>query len=218
MMKKFNHIRNCSLILLGLSTHALAQDATSTEDFFYQRGYESGYTSGYEKGVEDAFKEAKAMLKNYEAQLKAYEIGKYLIKSQKLTYPQVWQELDDSGKLSLRVLPSTIEKELDIDELFSKFASIPTRSASINKDLELSTEDKNSVLLSYRDGNINNLAQKPNTANNKQTLSLAKSSKNLEILKKANVVFSDEGSFYNVLFFTKTEKEAFCKQFEICKR
>lgn len=207
-----------SILALMLSQGVLfASNATSTEDFFYQRGYENGYTQGYEKGVEEAFKEAKAMLKNYANELKAYELGKYLIKNQNLTYPQVWQEVDDSGLVKLRVLPSKIEKELSVDELFAKFASIPTREAVINKDLELSVAEKNSVSLSYRDGNINTLPQKPNTANNKQTLSLAKSSKNLEILKKANVVFSDEGSFYNVLFFTKAEKEAFCSQFEICK-
>lgn len=215
-MKTFKKIIFSSMVFF--STYAMASDSSSTEDFFYQRGYEKGYSSGYEKGVEEAFKEAKTMLKNYANELKAYEIGKYLIKNENLTYPQVWQETDNSGLVKLRILPSRIEKEINVDELFSKFANIPTRKAAINKDLELSADEQNSVLLSYRDGNINALPQKANTAENKQTLSLAKSSKNLEILKKANVVFSDEGSFYNVLFFTKTEKEDFCKQFEICKR
>ncbi|EJE0943342.1 hypothetical protein M4P98_001727 [Campylobacter upsaliensis] len=217
-LKSFRKSLTIAVFALSFSFNlAFASDATSTEDFFYQRGYENGYLSGYEKGVEEAFKEAKSMLKNYANELKAYELGKYLIKNQNLTYPQVWQEIDDSGLVKLRVLPSRIEKELSIDELFAKFASIPTRNASINKNLELSIEEQNSVQLSYRDGNINSLPQKANTAQNKQTLSIAKSSKNLEILKKANVVFSDEGSFYNVLFFTKVEKEAFCSQFEICK-
>ena len=63
--------------------------ATSTEDFFYQRGYENGYASGYERGVQEAFKEAKAMLSKYSDSLKSYEIGKYLIKNQNLTYPSL---------------------------------------------------------------------------------------------------------------------------------
>lgn len=164
-----------TILALMLSQGVLfASDATSTEDFFYQRGYENGYLSGYEKGVEEAFKEAKSMLKNYANELKAYELGKYLIKNQNLTYPQVWQEIDDSGLVKLRVLPSRIEKELSIDELFAKFASIPTRNASIDKNLELSIKEQNSVQLSYRDGNINSLPQKANTAQNKQTLSIAK--------------------------------------------
>ena len=86
----------------------------STEDFFYNRGYEMGYQAGFDKGVELAFKEAKKVLEKYGTQLKAYEIGKYLIKSQKLTYPQVWQEASDSGIVTLRITPSQIKKELNM--------------------------------------------------------------------------------------------------------
>lgn len=56
-----------------------------------------------------------------------------------------------------------------------------------------------------------------NTPKNKQTLNVKKTSKNLDVLKRANVVFSDEGDNYNVLFFTKQEKQDFCKQYEICE-
>ncbi|EAH7567692.1 hypothetical protein EOD82_08990, partial [Campylobacter jejuni] len=122
-------------------------NATTTEDFFYQRGYENGFSNGYEQGVREAFKQAKLMLKNYQDELKAYEIGKYLIKNQNLTYPQVWQEIDNNGLMKLRVLPSKIEKELNIDELFAKFAYIPKINSSINEKLELDSNQKNSVEL-----------------------------------------------------------------------
>lgn len=188
----------------------------STEDFFYNRGYEMGYQAGFDKGVELAFKEAKKVLEKYGTQLKAYEIGKYLIKSQKLTYPQVWQEASDSGIVTLRITPSQIKKELNIDELFNKFAEIPQIKGQTLNKLELTTAEQNSVNLSNRDNNINEMPQNPSLAINQQTLKIKKSSKNLDILKRANVVFSDEDESYNVLFFTDTEKRDFCKQFEIC--
>lgn len=188
----------------------------STEDFFYNRGYEMGYQAGFDKGVELAFKEAKKVLEKYGTQLKAYEIGKYLIKSQKLTYPQVWQEASDSGIVTLRITPSQIKKELNIDELFNKFAEIPQIKGQTLNKLELTTAEQNSVNLSNRDNNINEMPQNPSLAINQQTLKIKKSSKNLDILKRANVVFSDEDASYNVLFFTDTEKRDFCKQFEIC--
>lgn len=188
----------------------------STEDFFYNRGYEMGYQAGFDKGVELAFKEAKKVLEKYGTQLKAYEIGKYLIKSQKLTYPQVWQEASDSGIVTLRITPSQIKKELNINELFSKFAEIPQIKGQTLNKLELTTAEQNSVNLSNRDNNINEMPQNPSLAINQQTLKIKKSSKNLDILKRANVVFSDEDESYNVLFFTNTEKRDFCKQFEIC--
>lgn len=191
--------------------------ATSTEDFFYQRGYENGYASGYERGVQEAFKEAKAMLSKYADSLKSYEIGKYLIKNQNLTYPQVWQEVGNDGVLKLRVIPSEITKELNVESLFSKFATIPTLKESPQTSLSLSIEEQNAVLLNNRDSNINHLTQSVKEQANKQTLQIKKSAKNLDILKRANVVFSDEGDFYNVLFFTNTERQDFCRQFEICR-
>lgn len=204
-------------IILMLSLFSSLVFADSTEDFFYKRGYENGYASGYQKGVEEAFTEAKAMLSKYADSLRAYEIGKYLIKNQNLTYPQVWQEIGQDGLVKLRVMPSEIVKELDIETLFSKFANIPTLKENITDTLSLSLEEQNAVLLNDRDSNINNLTQNVNEQANKQTLQINKSAKNLDILKRANVVFSDEGNFYNVLFFTDAEKQDFCKQYEICK-
>ncbi|EAH8851394.1 hypothetical protein CDJ58_07085 [Campylobacter lari] len=201
-------------ILLIINT--LKAESSSTEDFFYQRGYENGYRKGYEEGVKEAFASAKEMLKKYKDELQAYEIGKYLLKNQNLTYPQVWQEYSD-GVLKLRVLPSKIEKEINIDELFSKFSNIPIKKFNSEESLELNINEKNSVYLSERDSNINHLPQKVSGLSDKKVLSIPKTSRNLEILKKANVVFSDEGNFYNILFFTDIEKKDFCEEFKICK-
>lgn len=214
MKLKLKRMLFCSLAFFAINANA---ENTSTEDFFYQRGYENGFEKGYDQGVKEAFLIAKEMLKNYKNELQAYEIGKYLIKNQNLTYPQVWQEIDSKGMIKLRVLPSKIEKEIDIDELFAKFAYIPQAKSDIDTDLELSVNEKNSVHLSYRDSNINKMPQMVSQLANKKTLSVPKNSRNLEILKKANVVFSDEGTFYNVLFFTETEKRDFCRDFQICK-
>lgn len=205
-----------SMCIFGFFVNAFGAE-TSTEDFFYQRGYENGFASGFEEGVRKAMEESKRMLEIYGNELKAYEIGKYLIKTQNLTYPQVWQEVDETGAIKLRIIPSRIEKELNIDELFAKFVTIPTIAPYVLEKGKLSLNEKNSVYLSDRDSNINEMPQNVNAQSNKQTLSIKKSSKNLDILKKANVVFSDEGKSYNVLFFTKQEKQDFCNQYEICK-
>lgn len=206
------------IAIVGFSTGtAFGASGTTTEDFFYQRGYEVGFQNGFDEGVRKAMEESKRMLSLYGNELKAFEIGKYLIKAQYLTYPQVWQEVDENGAIKLRVIPSRIERELNVDELFSKFANIPTMTPEAKDKAKLSLDEKNSVYLSNRDSNINKMPQNVNTANNKHTLSVKKTSKNLDILKRANVVFSDEGENYNVLFFTDTEQKDFCRQYEICK-
>lgn len=205
-----------AIMLLVMSANANTNQ-TSTEDFFYQRGYEAGFNNGFEIGVQKALQEAKTMLSKYNDVLQSYEIGKYLIKSKNLTYPQVWQERQSDGTLKIRVIPSKIEKQINIDELFAKFMTIPTlQSVTMGESGSLNPKAKNSIYLSNRDSNFNTLPQNVNQASNKFTLVVEKNSTNLDILKKANVVFSDEGDNYNILFFTKTEKLDFCNQYEIC--
>lgn len=206
-------------MLMSMVSVNADSNQTSTEDFFYQRGYEAGFNNGFEIGVQKALEESRKMLALYANEIQAYEIGKYLIKSKNLTYPQVWQEQQTDGSVKIRIMPSKLEKQLNIDEIFAKFGTIPTIQSTrlgMGQSGSLNPNAKNSIYLSTRDSNFNKLPQNVNQSNNKFTLSIEKSSKNLDILKKANVVFSDEGENYNVLFFTKTEKLDFCNQYEIC--
>lgn len=212
---KINKLKSflfASLMLLGLELQA-----QSTEDFFYQRGLELGMQKGYERGVADALNAAKEMLKNYDEHLKAYEIGKYLVRSENLTAPQVWQSLNNKGELTLRITPAKIEKEININELFARFLKIPTLNPNEQNETTLSLAEINSTNLSSRDSNINALPQRVDSNAKTITLNIQKTSKNLDILKKANVVFSDEENSYNVLFFSELEKKDFCAQFGICQ-
>lgn len=190
--------------------------ADNVEDFFYEKGFESGWKKGFEAGAAAAYEEAKLALRKYDDELKSYEIGKYLTVNKNLTYPQVWQEATSDGSFKLKVLPSKIEKQINIDELFTRFSNLPLRSPEPPTTLELTTNEKNSVYLSTRDNNYNSMPQNPSATGNLKTLTVEKSSKNLDLLKRANVVFSDEGSSYNVLFFTTQEKIDFCSQYRIC--
>lgn len=207
-------ILKTGLIYVLISSYALA---ISTEDFFYQRGVEVGYNKGFDDGVQTAFAEAKKVLERYKQELASFEVGKYLVTSKYLTYPQVWQEINNEGAVVLRISPSKIEKPIDIDKLFTKFAVIPEKKFNETPSLELTLEEKNSVLLSSRDSNGNDLVQ--NVSENIQTsnLSIKKTAKNLDVLKQANVVFSDEGDAYKVLFFTPQERKEFCKSYKICE-
>lgn len=206
-------MRKNALIMLFLATSLFA---VSTEDFFYQRGYENGYNKGFEVGVQKAFEESKKVLERYRDELAMFEIGKYLIRSKYLTFPQVWQETDTSGSIKLRVSPSRLERPLDVDALFTKFSQIPLKSGVETPSLELSLEEKNSIYLSARDSNANDMAQSVDESIKTKTLNIEKTAGNLNVLKKANVVFSDEGSSYKVLFFTQQEKNQFCNAYKIC--
>lgn len=205
------------MVTIALSSLVGSINAETMEDFFYKRGYEVGFDEGYKAGVVKAFEEAKQILVRYDNELKAFELGKYLIKAQNLTYPRVYQEKNENNEFKFVITQSEIQKEINVEELFSKFGSLPQIEPDLKQNNELSLDEKNSVYLSFRDNNTNDLPQNVSSDSNIKTLNIDKTSKNLEILKKANVVFSDENDRYNVLFFTEEEKKDFCKQFNICQ-
>lgn len=189
--------------------------ANEAEDFFYKRGYEAGYNKGYEAGVAKAMEAAKETLTNYKDTIKSYEIGKYLIKTKRITYPQVWQERDEKGSLKITVLPSEIKEELDIDAIFNLYGSFPLKDSEANFDVEDSS--RNSVYLSYRDNAANSMPSASDREKDINIITLDKTWKNEDILKKANLVYSDDGKNYKVIFFTTKEKQDFCKSFGVCK-
>ena len=190
----------------------------STEEFFYQSGYDQGQKDGFDKGVREAFKVAKKVLDEYKEEIRAYEIGKYLVKDSYLTAPKVYQSLGDAGEtLKIQVMKSRIEKELDIKDIFSKFGTIPT----LNEQDELgattrSIDQINSVNIASRD-DILNLPAEADKNDKIITVSIEKNSKNEEILKNTNAVYSVDGDSdrFKVMFFTRTVKENFCNNFKI---
>lgn len=105
------------IFLLVLTNLVFGSEA---EEFFYQRGVEAGYKQGYEQGVKDAFEESKKILAKYKNEIKAYEIGKYFLQSGYITYPKVWQRLDEFGNVKIEIQPSKIVKELNIADIFFK--------------------------------------------------------------------------------------------------
>ncbi|WP_086247750.1 hypothetical protein [Campylobacter vicugnae] len=210
-------MKKLAMVAIALSGLVGSINAETMEDFFYKRGYEVGFDEGYKAGVVKAFEEAKQILVRYDNELKAFELGKYLIKAQNLTYPRVYQEKNENNEFKFVITQSEIQKEINVEELFSKFGSLPQIEPNLKQNNELSLDEKNSVYLSFRDNNTNDLPQNVSSDSNIKTLNIDKTSKNLEILKKANVVFSDENDRYNVLFFTEEEKKDFCKQFNICQ-
>lgn len=217
-MKKFTNIIYLTAISLAVSTSLYAGES---EDFYYDRGYENGYQKGLLKGQQEAFKDAKLILEAYKDRVRAYEIGKYLVESKHLTAPQVYQELED-GNMKIVVVPSKIEKEFNIDDLFDEFGSLPTLAKNQNKEKEDSElkdpNELNSVYLREHDGQYNDMFDKANRDTEKTTLSVSKSSSNRDILNSANVAYVENKDNYEVVFFTKQEKKDFCVEFKtLCK-
>lgn len=209
--------RILSLMIL-LSTLLFAGES---EDFYYDRGYENGYQKGLLKGQKEAFNDAKTILSAYKNRIKAYELGKYLIQSNRLTSPQVFQEIDNQGNVKIVIIPSKIQKELNIADIFEEFGTIPTLSSYQTRKIANKKTDfneLNSVYLANKDRATDLLPNKVNKESKKATLKIKKSSSNRDVLTSANVAYVENEHNYEVIFFTKQEKRDFCRQFNnFCK-
>jgi hypothetical protein len=205
------------IVLAALLSSGLLMAADTTEDFFYQNGYEQGQKDGFNQGVAAAFKEAKKVLEAYKEEIRAYEIGKYLVKERYLTAPKIYQVIDENGGLKVDISKSRIEKELSIDDIFAKFGTIPVMNETNNISNDtLSLDEQNSVNIASRD-NIINLPGEADKNNKIITVSIEKNSKNEEILKKSNTVYSLDDDRFKVMFFSRTEQTNFCNSFKICR-
>ncbi len=200
-------------VLLLSSLHSVVF-ADEAETFFYEKGYDEGYKVGYEKGVKEAMLEAKKAVAKYKDTIRAYEIGKYLVRGQYLTAPQIWQSIDEFGDVKLSIKQSEIKKELNIDDIFKTFAKLPITDEIKSKKID--PISRNSVYLSNQDS-LKETPSKPDKYSNIITISIEKNAKNEEILKKANLVYAVDSDRYKVMFFNKIEKDNFCKNFDICK-
>jgi len=211
-------MRKLATAILVSAITAASLPAAEAEQFFYERGFENGYKAGYERGVKEGIKIAKQVLLRWRDSIRAYEAGKYLVRSKALTYPQVWQTRDENG-VRLVVTPAKIENEVDIDGLFKRFGyNLPTAPSDlqIEKALNENKEALNSVRLIERD-NPSALPAPANKDAQITTMRVKKTYKNRKILDKANVVYQDDGDSYTVMFFSATEKRDFCSNFrDLC--
>ena len=210
--------RRLLILIISLSTLLFAGES---EDFYYDRGFENGYQKGLLKGQQEAFNDAKKILSAYKDRIYAYEIGKYLVESKKLTAPQVYQEVDSQGNIKIVIIPSKIQQELDIEHIFEEFKNIPTLKSYQREKLTNKKQDfneLNSVYLSNKEQYNEIIPNKVNKDSKRANLRIKKSSTNRDILNSANVAYVENKNSYEVIFFTKQEKKDFCKQFNnFCK-
>jgi hypothetical protein len=202
-------------IILIIAIAMTLNAANEAEEFFYNRGYEAGYNAGYEEGVKAMQAEAKKILNKYMDDIKAYEIGKYLIKEKKITAPKIYQERAPDGTVKIVVMKSEILDELNIDDIFTRYGNIPLKD--YNSPAQVNDVKLNSVYLANRDNNVATMPSAANRDKSITTLNLKKTWKNKDILQKANLVYSEDDDFYKVIFFTSKEKQDFCKNFGVCK-
>ena len=207
------------LLLAAALCTTLLNAADTTEDFFYNNGYEQGERDGFKIGVKKTFAESKKIINEYREEIKAYELGKFLIKGKYLTAPKVYQVMNDKGEVTFKIIPSRLQKELNVNDIFAKFGDIPTlKRVDTLAANNISIDERNSVNISSRD-EIINLPNEADKNNKILVVSIKKNKKNQEKLKNTNAVYSldKDNNRFKVMFFSRTEKSNFCNSFKICR-
>ena len=192
------------------------KDLGSIANFYYKQGYQAGYKQGYEEGYQKALNYAKEKLKEYALKIKAYEAGKYLIATKKITYPQVFYIKNPDNSIKIVIKNSQIEKEIGADDILY----IPNINLSnlknINDTIKPSYEVSNSV--STQDIQTNPEVPKlsKNTLN-AYYLYMPNTESYKNILNKAGLVYAETGNRLKVIFQSKKEAQNFIKDFGLVK-
>ena len=186
-------------------------------DFYYKQGYQAGYKSGYEKGYQDALNYAKQKLQEYALKIKAYEAGKYLIKEDKITYPQVFYIKKPDNSIQIVIKNSQIANEISAGDILY----IPKLNLNDYSDI-YSTANKNSLTVSNA-VSLNQLQINPEVPKiSKNTLKvyylyMPNTQSYKALLNKANVPYAEDGNRLKIIFSSKKNAEEFIKNYGLVK-
>ena len=212
-------MKKIALSLLCLSSFLLAdnKNLNALANFYYKQGYQTGYKEGYEKGYQDALNYAKEKLKEYALKIKAYEAGKYLIKTEKITYPQVFYlKNPDDNSIKIVIKNSQIENEIGADDILYLPKLNLKEYKNINDTINENYQVSNSV--SLKEIQTNPEVPKPS----KDTLKtyyiyMPNTESYKKILNQAGLVYSEEGNKLKIIFASKKDAQNFIKDFGLIK-
>jgi len=223
-------IATATILCIGLSSALTAADSTkmNTEElerFFYEKGYNDAKNKFYEKGYRDALKFAERKLNEYRAKIKALEQGKYLLKKDKITYPEVYQTTDSKGNIKVVIGGCKIERPLTPSDII-KLPVIDQRVCEdynpLHADVHYAVDGEksvnepsvsNSVFLSDR-GDLD-LPKKTSD----ETKIVYKYFPNTQfyrnLLEKAGILYSIYGEKLKALFDSREEARKFCRLYRL---
>ena len=216
-MKKITLSLLClSSLLLADNTNFNSKNLNSLANFYYKQGYQTGYKEGYEKGYQEALNYAKQKLQEYALKIKAYEAGKYLIKTKKITYPQIFYLRNPDNSIKIIIKNSQIKNEIGADDILY----LPKLNLKEYKNID------NTVNANYQ---VSNAVSLKDIQTNPEVPKLSKNTlktyyiymPNTEsyknILNEAGLVYSEEGNRLKIIFMNKKEAQNFIKDFGLIK-
>jgi hypothetical protein len=184
-------------------------------NFYYKQGYSQGYKSGYEAGYRDALNFAKEKLNEYLLKIRAYEAGKYLIKSKKITYPQIFYVKLPDDSIKVVIKNSKIEKEISPEDIIY----IPKLKNETFNNIKKTDENSNvSNAVGVKDVQTNIETPKPSNQSLKTYYIYMPNTQTYKaILNKAGLVYAEDGNKLKIIFASKKNADNFIKDFGLKK-
>jgi len=183
------------------------------QEFFYKAGYQKGYKEGYEKGYKDAMQKFlrywKEIINAYYDDIKAKEIGKYLVQEGYITPPSVYRVKKSDGSVEIKVSGCKIEKIRNIEEIIKNPWDIPELDCKRVQEVKKASEEF-IKLIETPQGYTYKLAQvivvkvKPNSK---------------EILNKLGIPYeiSPQTGEIKAIFFDYKQAINFCNTYKVCE-
>ncbi len=217
------------LLLGALAVNAFADETVQKNtknlngiaNFYYKQGYQTGYKQGYEAGYAKAIRYAENKLNEYALKIKAYEAGKYLIKSQRITYPQVFyikNPLDNSIKIVIK--NSQISNEIGASDILYipelNLKDFNNINNSVNPNSSKYHTVSNAVSLNEEQTNPEIPKLSKNTLNT-YYIYMPNTQSYKDILNQAGLVYAETGNRLKIIFTSKQNAKKFIKNFGLVK-
>lgn len=190
----------------------------SEQEFFYKAGYQKGYKEGYEKGYKDAMKKFlhywKEIVNAYYDDIKAKEIGKYLVENGYITPPSVWRIKKDDGSVEIKISGCKIEKIRNIEDIIKNPWDIPELDCKRVQEVKKASEEFIKLIetpnmvspqgYSYKLAQVVIVKVTPNAKNLLNQLGIP-----YEISPKSGEI--------KAIFFDYKQAQNFCKTYKVCE-
>lgn len=214
-----------SIVVMGTTAINAKQMSTDElEKFFYNKGYADAKNTHYEKGYADGLSYAEAKLKEYTTKIKAYEMGKYLMSKNKISYPKVYQTLDANGNVRVVIDGCKIQSELSTADITmmpkAPSSHLGTMESRGNHYVD-QKEGKQVVdpitdkvfLAGIDDGSLGGETPTLGGADIKMVYKYFPQTNFYEtLLRKTNKVYAVENGKLKVIFSSRSEADAFCRR------
>jgi hypothetical protein len=192
----------------------------SIKDKYFKKGYDQALEDMGEHYVKKGFDHAKkALSKKYKSRMFALEAGKYALKKQKVTPPEMYSVEYPDGSVKIDLVGCKMERENTPEEILEFYYE---HEILFKKKKGSSSQVKNKQKTSKKQAKTINVLKKKNVdvskgVNEEFKLKVDATVDNLRSINQHGVKYNSVDDKLEIIFKDKEQRAVFCNETGICK-